>query len=390
MNQSEEKILVFCSREICYCSGNFFANRIAEAFEALGYPTEVCEFAGSDDLDRIFMPYIGKAYKLILDFNSRMTRMEEEDGTPVPDRMEGPFFDYVLDHPLFHYNSLTPGLKNLNAVVLDEAQKRYVDRYYPGVRKTLMMPLGATEALSYEKRSGRADGVLFMGTYDDPDSVYEIVRASPKPLRTYMDRLIEMRLSDPLLPMEEGFAALLKEEGRRLSDGEFALFMNAMYPVDAYIRDYFRKSAIDALGRRHIPVRLAGEGWDKYKGVEERFLIREKAVDFGFSFEKIAKEHILLNSSPIFNRGAHDRIFAGMANHCVVLTDENPYLRRILRDGGQVMLYSIREAESLCDKAEELLCNPALVKSVEEAAYQEYLRCHTWKHRAKELLDFIS
>lgn len=35
--------------------------------------------------------------------------------------------------------------------------------------------------------------------------------------------------------------------------------MNAMYPVDAFIRDYFRKAAVDELVSAKIPVRLVGE-----------------------------------------------------------------------------------------------------------------------------------
>ena len=31
--ESQEKILVFCSREICYLSGNFFAHQLAAAFD---------------------------------------------------------------------------------------------------------------------------------------------------------------------------------------------------------------------------------------------------------------------------------------------------------------------------------------------------------------------
>ena len=33
--ESQEKILVFCSREICYLSGNFFAHQLAAAFDDL-------------------------------------------------------------------------------------------------------------------------------------------------------------------------------------------------------------------------------------------------------------------------------------------------------------------------------------------------------------------
>lgn len=66
-----------------------------------------------------------------------------------------------------------------------------------------------------------------------------------------MKDLIERRLADPTLPMEEAFSQHLKEEELELPAGQFALFMNSMYAVDAYVRDYFRKAALDAL--------LAGE-----------------------------------------------------------------------------------------------------------------------------------
>lgn len=389
MKRTDEKVLIFCSREICYNSNHFFAGQMAAAFEKLGFVAEICEFTKEDDFDQILLPYIGKKYKVILDFNSLLPRMTEEDGTPVLDQMDGPFYDYILDHPLFHYNGLTANLKDLNAILLDEAQKRYVDRYYAGVKQTLMMPLGATEALNGEKLKSRPECILFMGTYDSPEAVYEIVKASPEPLKTYMDRLLEMRLADPLLSMEDGFLSILAEEDLELTEEQFALFMNAMYPVDAYVRDYFRKKSLDRLAECNIPVKLVGTGWEKYESPRESSVTREKAVTFGLSFEKIAKEHILLNSSPIFNRGAHDRIYAGMANHCVVLTDENPYLKRTFLDGEHMMMYSLKDTESLADRAEELLTNPALCQKIQEAAYKEYRKNHTWEKRVQTLLDFI-
>ena len=260
----KEKIIVFSSREICYQSSSFFANQMADAFEDLGFDVQVCEFDEHDDLDAVFQPLYGQKYRLLLDFNSTITRMVEEDGTPVLDKLDGPFFDYILDHPLFHYNCLNADLKNLNGIFLDEAQEAYVKRYYPRVKKTLTMPLGATEAVTGGKKT-ETDTVLFMGTYDRPDKIYEMVDLSPEPLRSYMKELIEMRIEDPILPMEEGFGQLLKTHGEDLPDDKFSLFMNAMYSVDAYIRDYFRKAAVDELVRAKIPVRLVGEGWESMK-----------------------------------------------------------------------------------------------------------------------------
>ena len=38
----------------------------------------------------------------------------------------------------------------------------------------------------------------------------------------------------PELPMEEAFAACLKEDDMELDEAQFALFMNTMYASDAY------------------------------------------------------------------------------------------------------------------------------------------------------------
>lgn len=385
----KEKVLIFSSREICYNSNSFFANQMAMAFENIGYEAEVCEFTKDDDLDKVLTPFIGRTYKIILDFNSLMTRMVEEDGTPLLDLIDGPFYDYILDHPLFHYNGLTAGLNNLNAILLDEAQKRYVERFYKGVKHAVMMPLGATEALTVKKLEENPKNILFMGTYDSPQKLYDMVECSTEPLKSYMKQLIEMRLYEPELPMEEAFEQLLKEIGEEIPDAQFALYMNAMYPVDAYIRDYYRKVALDALAKAKIPVKVVGDGWEKYNSPNETYLTREKAVVFSLSFEKIAKEHILLNNSPIFNRGAHDRIYAGMANRCVVMTDTNPYLRKEMKDGENICLYSLKDMQTVVDVAEELLTNPARCKRIEEQAYAEYLEKHSWEKRVQQLLEMV-
>lgn len=382
-----EKILIFTSREICYNSHFFFAQQMGGAFEKLGYEVEYCEFTRESDFDRVLKPYLGNAYRLILDFNSLMPQLAEEDGTPVLDMIEGPFYDYILDHPLFHYNCLSAKAKNFHAILLDEAQEAYVKRYYPGVKTTITMPLGATEAISKIKRNTVPDCILFMGSYDSEEKLYRMIEQSPEPVKTLAKIVLEYRLAEPETSMEEIFERVLKEQELETNDAQFALFMNYMYPVDAYVRNYFRRKSIECLVKNRIPVKIVGEGWEKYKSGNENLIKRETPVEFGLSFEKIAKEHILLNNSPIFNHGAHDRIYAGMANHCAVLTDENPYLQKTLNDRENVLLYSLTDEKSLKDRAEELLTNHEFCKNIQENAYEEYLRSHTWEKRVERLLE---
>lgn len=389
MRNDNEKILIFTSREICYNSHFFFARQMGAAFEKLGYEVEYCEFTRESDFDAVLQPHLGKSYKLMLDFNSLMPQLAEEDGTPVLNLIDGPFYDYILDHPLFHYNCLSAKARNFHAILLDEAQENYVKRYYSGVKSTLFMPLGATEAISKEKRSQVPDSILFIGSYDSEEKLYDMIELAQEPVKTLSKKVLERRLNEPSVTMEEVFHEVLKEQGMELDDARFALFMNHMYPVDAYVRNYFRKKAIDCLVKHRIPVKIVGEGWSKYKSTDENLVKREVPVEFGLSFEKIAKEHILLNNSPFFNHGAHDRIFAGMANHCAVLSDENPYLSTKLKNRDNIMLYSMKDEKSLKDMAEELLINRAFCKEIQENAYQEFLKNHTWECRVRQLLKVI-
>ncbi len=385
--ESQEKILVFCSREICYLSGNFFAHQLAAAFEDLGYETTVCEFTAQDDLDTVLSTFFWKKYRAVFDFNSLLPRLVMDDGTPVIDLIDGPFYDYIVDHPLFHYNCLMTQAKNFHAIVLDEGQAEYVKRYHPQVKSVHMLPLGATVAL-FDGEKNPAGHVLFMGTYDAPEKVYDIVKAAPEPFRGMMKRIIEMRINAPEFPMEEAFAECLKEDGMELDNAQFALFMNAMYASDAYIRDYFRKAALDELLKKKIPVHLVGEGWEKYQTPHEKYRTIGKPVTFDLSFEKIAREQIMLDVSPIFNRGIHDRAIAGMANRTVVLTDENPYRRSNFKDRMDMMFYSLTRIDSLSEAAGELMENEELRIKIRENAYRTFCTGHTWKARAEEILSW--
>lgn len=389
MMGTNEKVLIFTSREICYNSHFFFAHQMGGAFEKLGYEVEYCEFTRESDFDAVLSPHLGQRYKVMLDFNSLLPQLAEEDGTPVLDMIDGPFYDYILDHPLFHYNCLSAKAKNFHAILLDEAQEAYVKRYYPGVKSTLCMPLGATEAFTEEKRVTEPDCVLFMGSYDSEEKLYGLIELAPEPIKSLSKQVLERRLEMPERTMEELFHEMLRERGMEFDDARFALFMNHMYPVDAYVRNHFRRKAIDCLVKNHIPVKIVGEGWEKYRSFDENLVRREIPVEFGLSFEKIAKEHILLNNSPFFNYGAHDRIYAGMANHCAVLSDVNPYLKKTLNDGKNIMLYSLKDEKHLKNMAEELLTNHVLCKEMQENAYQEFLRNHTWEKRVERLLDVI-
>lgn len=377
-----KKILIFSSREICYFSSNFFANEMATAFEKLGDEVFICELAMEDDLDQKLMQYVDREYDLILDFNSLLPRMEMEDQSLLVNHLKGPFLDWIVDHPLFHHVALSADIKDSYAICLDETQKSYVENYYPNIKKTFMLPLSGSESFVPVEKT-KDVRVLFTGTFETPDNVAKLINQDEPARKECMWNLIEMRLADPNLPMEEAYRRYLKEKGIECSKKAFREEMNRMYAVDVYVRNYFRNKVIDELLNKRIPMRVIGHGWEKLKHQNKDCVICEEPVFFNLSFEKIAKEHILLNVAPIFHHGVHDRVFAGMANHTVVLTEENPYIKEHFQNGTELCTYHLLDKQSVAGIAEELLCNPVKRKEIEETAYVSYQQKHTWLERAR-------
>lgn len=379
------KILIFSSREICYFSSNFFANQIGQAFSELGNDVEICELAKEDDLDEMLGGYMNQSYDFILDFNSLLPRMTLDDGSLFVNHLQGPFYNWIVDHPLFHHVALEAKIADSHAILLDSTQRDYVRQYYPEVKEQIFLPLAATESFIPVKKEPQPM-VFLPGTYGCLEDVRRNMEAVSPLLQDAMQNILERRLAEPELPMEEAYRRFLWERGEEKDIVDFRNDMNAMYPVDAFLRNYFRKQTLDVLLAAGIPVKVMGHDWEKYPVPEHGKLTIEKPVFFNLSFEKIAKEHILLDVAPIFHHGVHDRVFAGMANRAVVLTEENTFKKDHFMHGEELFLYSFKQPKDLVGMTEELLTNPVLRESMQERAYDSYCRKHTWKKRAEALL----
>ena len=139
----------------------------------------VCELSKEDDLDAKLARYIGQPYRLILDFNSLLPRMVLDDGTPYVDRLAGPFFDYIFRSPAV---SLSGTFKRCEKPACDCPRRGTAEvrrKYYEKVASVHMLPLGATRAV-HEGTKEPECRILFPGTYDRPDAVYQIVENAPR------------------------------------------------------------------------------------------------------------------------------------------------------------------------------------------------------------------
>jgi hypothetical protein len=414
-----DKILIFVTRQMCYDSAGFFAKKLAMNLELLGFETELCMFVEDDipgrtrmfaadisetdgmrvlpQAERLLEQYEGKSYLAVIDFNSKLPRIALEDGTLFPDSIDAPFINYILDHPLYHHSMLASPLRNYHVFTPDENHAEYVRKFYPHIQSVHTLPLGAAEVRNAPSWEESEKSILFMGTYRDPDVCYEEIRnrKDTPELPTGKDILamIEMMEQDSSVTIEQALTAVFTGTYGRNPLEEplvFRRWLNDSYLAEFYLRNRVRKDAVEALIKAGLPVRIIGDWWEKLPRTQEANVRREESVDFAKSYRKIAECRVLLNSSPFFYGGMHDRIPAGMANHTLVVTDANPYLERCFGEKNCMHLYSMRDFPgSLVEHAKDALYNEKAGREMEVCAFELFNLRYTWLHTAEKVIKYI-
>ena len=426
-----KKVLLITTRQLCYGSGAFFAARLAEELENAGVSIEYCELGDhsngnmnngemvlNEEDSNNLESFMGRSFDAVIDFNSKIPRMIMDDGSYYIDHVNAPFYNYIVDNPLYHHLTLSCELSNYNVILVDKNHCDYVRQYYKHIRKCIFLPLGASCAVQKSKNKGqwlsdKERCVLFIGTYRNPQCYIEEIDKAKPWFRETMHSIIELMLEDTSITMVHALYKVLGENGLDLgsangmtermikgrnsgnstlihNDMSIPELMNRMYMVEMYLRNYHRKNLIDTLVDGDIPVKVVGDWWDGYDRIDRPNVEWNPPVRFGRSFDVIAKHRVLADSSPFFKMGIHDRVWAGMANHTAVLTDDNQ-LKEVLNGKADVMqLYSLDDMDKCVDKAARLLTNDLYWQQLVDNAYVEYEAGHTWKRVAAELLKEIA
>jgi len=92
---------------------------------------------------------------------------------------------------------------------------------------------------------------------------------------------------------------------------------------------------------------------------------------------------------PWFKDGAHDRVFNTLLNGALLVTDDSIYLRSILKDGENCIMFSLDTIEEMPKKLEMLLNDEKRLQQVIKSGYNTAIGKHTWKERAEFLSEIL-
>lgn len=398
----------------------FFLSQMGREFIKQGY--EIYEFcfeeerkkAGKEQQTEQMVQFIEPGQTIMLAFNFAGVYGEDkltvEDGTLFVDAYHLPYYNIVVDHP-YHYHAHLSGIPRIyHQINIDRNHIKYMERYFPKIDVLPFMPsAGTTLWESYPSLTERPYDVVMTGSYIPPEAFYVFMDRHGEEYGAFYRGMLKELLAQPDKLLEDVARAHLVREIPEATEEELQETLGHIQFLDYYIRFFVRKEAVKSLVDGGVKVFAFGGGWENFVcdcpqnfffETEEGKIIslaqakdREDAKSAYLTskqcLERIRQAKISLNVMPWFRDGAHDRIYNSMLNGAVSLTDDNPYLRRTLRDGENVCFYDLEKLEELPRIAKELLTDAGRMEKISRNAYGSAIKEHTWQRRAGDLIGYI-
>lgn len=326
------KILLFQIRYLCHKSNELFVDNLAEEFEKLGHEVSICNIIDKNDTEKYLNDLLGKHFDAMIDFNSVLPAADLEEGGYFLDKIDAPFYNYIVDHPLFHHDFLNIPLKNYNVICIDNNHYNYLKNYYPHIKNVFVQPLAATKGMiecEYEKRNidvlypvsympfKKAEKMLMEGT-----SVKGQIKLNDMEMRWAKD-VVDIMLSNPTKSIEEAFLQVLEDSALELDKEDFKMALTRLHIADIYIRCYLREKMLDYLLEAGNKVTACGKDWELYDNKAGKLLEIYPDVSYTTAMQYMQNSKAVVNVTPGFKWAIHDRATSAMLNEALLISDNS-------------------------------------------------------------------
>ncbi len=377
------------TRELCYFSGSFFLERIADAMEERGHEVLRMNLTGDDADWDCLESCLGPSYDAIIDINSKLPYLVMDDGSLFLNHVNGPFYNYILDHPLYHHPGLVFPLENYHALAIDHEHEETMRRHYPHLRSVDYLPMAGTKALSDIPFGSRRIPILFTGTYLDKDPL----EAQVEKLGGKTQELIHLLVENWKCNQESMETAIVRlvsdmgldEEQMKACyhvDGIMEL-MNHVYLADKICRNRERNKVLSSIIDAGLPLTILGDGWERAEWIHRSNVTCLPSRAMASSYEVTQDAKISLDVNPLFLNGLHDRVSSSLANACLTVSNMPGTSTEYLKDGENILYYSSDDTRGLIDRLQSL--SAADMEEIAGAGFDTWQKKLTWQKHAESL-----
>lgn len=383
------KLIDFLTVSNPYNSTYLFTNSLKKAFEDYGFNTRLLSFE-EEDVAFSCSQFLKQTPDLLCSFNyicmkgghvsENSNAIDKNRDFFLSSYLNVPQFNYFVDSPVYQMHLFDEPL-NFCSVV---------DKYdFMGLeslkKKVLFLPHAVDKKIDRNKKDKVFDIVMTASFLDYEARMSSWQQRFDKKTEVKLFQAFEEVLKDKTKPIILAF--------NKVFEGEYSYPYNDLYyEVEYCIKGQDRLELLQLLKEFKIDVfgMSTGESsWQKkLKGSSH--IVCHPWLSYKESLEVFKQAKVVLNSSPQFPMGSHERIFNALVSEAFVVTNTNSFiLEEFGNDGGIIYFGNNIEKKDLVERVKEALFSENSHKKIHESQ-EILLKKHTWHHRAEKIIKYLN
>jgi len=282
-----------------------------------------------------------------------------------------PHLSLLLDPAIYSLHQLSTPFSQVSCV--DEEDVVFLRSL--GFSNVFFLPHGVDPDLQTFSKSNRPYDIVMLGSCID----YLSVEKAWKEKYSSQTNSLLHRISERVLS-SEGTSILRALVDEKVKEEDFARYHDE---VDRYTRGKDRIELVRSLEGLNVFVwggKSGRRGWRDYVG-NQRGCTIHRSISFSKAIEVMRQSKLVLNSSPRFKQGSHERILSGILSGALVMSGENDYIRT---NFPSLPTYPYGDYENAREKVISSLQDANEEKQV--LLTKSVLKDHTWEKRAQSIL----
>lgn len=303
----------------------------------------------------------------------------------------------IVDHPAYHIQKLSENIKNFLCCFNDKQHVDYINEILPNHHKiSFFLPHGGLTSNIEENnqikniedyKKQKSIDIVFAGTFNkDITKKWSEIIDFPKYI---LDETCEELINDDYSSVHKVFSKICNKYKVKFSTIGKVQLSGILIEIINYIRSVKRVELIKRIAKSGLNITICGNGWENF-AKEHKNINYVGALDIKDNLELIKKAKVLVNVTPNFTDGSHERVFTGMLNNTVIFSDKSRYYDEFFEDEENILYYSFNSLEDDIKKLKEILKDDKKLFDISQNAYEIANKHHTWENRVDTMLEMVN
>ncbi|MFY4741951.1 glycosyltransferase [Aliarcobacter butzleri] len=388
-------ILVY-KDEWAYSVVNLFVDNTIYFLKKKGHIVTIIDANSSDAIKDLLDIFNTQVVDLVINFG-KATNPILNDGRPLYDAANTTLLAVYVDHPAHHIPSLTENIKNFLCCFNDKQHVDYVNEILPnhhkiafflphgGLKKTFEEDNQIKNLEEYKKQ--KSIDIVFAGTFNkNITKKWEDIIDYPKYI---LDEVSEILIHDDYASVHKTFNQVCTKYGIKFSTFGKVQLPITLVEIIGYVRSVKRVELIKKIAKSGLNITICGNGWESFVK-EHKNINYIGALNIKENLELIKKAKVLINVTPNFTDGSHERVFTGMLNNTVVFSDKSRYYDEFFEDEKNILYYSFNSLDEDIEKLKNILKDDKKLYEISQNAYEIANKHHTWENRVDTMLEMVN